>query len=114
MYHSLSFLQQHFHVSLIGYPGSALLPALLSHPAFTPVYLPLPLATPRWAFVVAGPVKVIWQCAVVLWVLMTLPDPPEFILVQVRRSRCSPSDVLDLLALCRWTMLTRSLHCVPR
>lgn len=88
MYHSLSFLQQNFHVSLIGYPGSALLPALLSHPAFKPVFLSLPPATPRWAFVVAGPLKVVWQCFVVLWVLWTLPDPPEFILVQVRPASC--------------------------
>lgn len=87
MYHSLSFLQQHFHVTLIGYPGSPLLPSLLSHPAFEAVFLPLPWATPRWAFVLAGPAKVVWQSVVVLWTLMRLRDPPEFILVQVRSLR---------------------------
>ncbi|KAF7340142.1 Chitobiosyldiphosphodolichol beta-mannosyltransferase [Mycena venus] len=80
MYHAESFLENDFFTDIIGYGGSTLIPSL-SRARIR--YIPEP---PRWLrsfpFIVSGPIKVVLQVIYIFIELFTIPNPPEFILVQ--------------------------------
>ncbi|KAJ7922933.1 mannosyltransferase [Mycena leptocephala] len=80
MYHAESFLENDFFTDIIGYGGSKLIPSLSKARV---QYLPEP---PRWLrafpFIISGPIKVVLQVLFIFIELFTIPNPPEFILVQ--------------------------------
>ncbi|KAJ7451178.1 mannosyltransferase [Mycena latifolia] len=82
MYHAESFAENEFFTDLIGYAGSAPIPSL-ERPKVKIHYLPEP---PPWLralpFVLSAPIKVLLQVLSIFIELFTLPNPPEFILVQ--------------------------------
>ncbi|CED84249.1 Beta-1,4-mannosyltransferase [Phaffia rhodozyma] len=89
MYHAKSFADHGFQTTLVGFSekGSNILPSLLSLPNFQSIVLPNPpkilTKAPRSAFLVVGPLKVLFQLVSILEVLLwKLEDPPEFIFVQ--------------------------------
>ncbi|KAJ6626999.1 mannosyltransferase [Mycena sp. CBHHK59/15] len=83
MYHAESFAENDFFTELVGYGGSKPIPALERLPKVRIRYLPEP---PQWLgvfpFVVSGPIKVAYQVLSIFIELFTIPNPPEFILVQ--------------------------------
>ncbi|KAJ7806165.1 mannosyltransferase [Mycena olivaceomarginata] len=83
MYHAESFLENDFFTDIIGYGGSALIPSLLRAKIR---YLPEPTKLPDWMpplpFIISGPIKVVLQVLYIFIELFTIPNPPEFILVQ--------------------------------
>ncbi|KAJ6573957.1 mannosyltransferase [Mycena vulgaris] len=80
MYHAESFMENDFFTDLIGYGGSAPIPSLER------VKIHYILEPPRWLrvfpFLVSAPIKVLLQVLSIFIELFTLPNPPEFILVQ--------------------------------
>ncbi|KAJ7139519.1 mannosyltransferase [Mycena epipterygia] len=82
MYHAESFAENGFFTELIGYGGSKPIPSL-ERPKVRIRYLPEP---PRWLrafpFIVSAPIKVLLQVLSIFLELFTIPNPPEFILVQ--------------------------------
>ncbi|KAJ7239024.1 mannosyltransferase [Mycena haematopus] len=80
MYHAESFLENDFSTDIIGYGGSSLIPSLLRAQVHN---LPEP---PQWLspfpFIISGPIKVVLQVLYIFIELFTIPNPPEFILVQ--------------------------------
>ncbi|KAJ7651991.1 mannosyltransferase [Mycena polygramma] len=80
MYHAESFLENDFFVDIVGYGGSELIPSLSRAKVR---YLPEP---PLWLrslpFIISGPIKVVLQVLFIFIELFTIPNPPEFILVQ--------------------------------
>ncbi|KAJ7480090.1 mannosyltransferase [Mycena galericulata] len=82
MYHAESFADNDFFTDLIGYGGSKPIPSL-ERPMVKIRYLPEP---PKWLrslpFLVSGPIKVTLQVLYIFIELFTIPNPPEFILVQ--------------------------------
>ncbi|KAJ7629348.1 mannosyltransferase [Mycena rosella] len=82
MYHAESFAENDFFTDLIGYGGSAPIPSL-ERPKVKIHYLPEP---PHWLralpFIISAPIKVVLQVLAIFIELFTLPNPPEFILVQ--------------------------------
>lgn len=84
-YHALSIAKHGGHVQLIGYHESALLPELASSPNVRVRALPPPPAALRPVpFLLAGPLKVLWQVASLLAVLLSSPGgpPARWLLVQ--------------------------------
>ncbi|OCH85610.1 hypothetical protein OBBRIDRAFT_828812 [Obba rivulosa] len=84
MYHAESFATAGFETYLIGYPGSRPVPSLLSIPHVHFLYLSTPPKyLERLPFIVAAPRKVIQQVFSILHALLVrIPHPPEFIVVQ--------------------------------
>ncbi|KAK0232871.1 mannosyltransferase [Armillaria fumosa] len=83
MYHAESFAENGFETNIIGYSGSTPIPSLQRLPvAFR--YLPqLPTCFRRLPFIFFAPLKIIHQITcVLLELLVRIPKPPEFILVQ--------------------------------
>ncbi|KAJ7767512.1 mannosyltransferase [Mycena maculata] len=83
MYHAESFADNDFFTDLIGYGGSEPIPSLLNRPRVRIHYL---LEPPKWLralpFIVSAPIKITLQIIYVFSELFTIPNPPEFILVQ--------------------------------
>ncbi|KAI0697447.1 glycosyl transferases group 1-domain-containing protein [Cytidiella melzeri] len=84
MYHAESFATNEFETYIIGNKGSKPIPSLLSLPRVRFLYLPDPPRTiPGSPFLAAAPRKVILQIFYILEALLVrVPHPPEFILVQ--------------------------------
>ncbi|KAK0478130.1 mannosyltransferase [Armillaria novae-zelandiae] len=83
MYHAESFAENGFETNIIGYSGSTPIPSLQRLPvAFR--HLPqLPTCFRRLPFIFFAPLKIVHQIAsVLLELLVRIPKPPEFILVQ--------------------------------
>ncbi|KAJ7785701.1 mannosyltransferase, partial [Mycena metata] len=80
MYHAESFIENDFFTEIIGYGGSTLIPSLEKAQIR---YLPEP---PHWMrrlpFLISAPIKVVLQVLSIFVQLFTIPNPPEFILVQ--------------------------------
>ncbi|KAG1889273.1 glycosyltransferase family 33 protein [Suillus subluteus] len=84
MYHAESFAKLEFDTYLIGYKGSKPILSLTSLSNIRLSYLsePPPLVT-RIPFVLAAPIKILYQIATILYTLVfDIPRPPEFIMVQ--------------------------------
>ncbi|KAG1825487.1 glycosyl transferases group 1-domain-containing protein [Suillus subaureus] len=85
MYHAESFAKLEFDTYLIGYRGSKPILSLTSLSNVRLSYLsepPPPLVT-RIPFVLAAPIKILYQIATILYKLVfDIPRPPEFIMVQ--------------------------------
>ncbi|KAH9931275.1 glycosyltransferase family 33 protein [Fomitopsis serialis] len=84
MYHAESFASIGFETYVIGYAGAKPFSSLLSIPHVRFFYLSQP---PRyiasWPFIVAAPRKVLHQVLSILnTLLVRIPHPPEFIIVQ--------------------------------
>lgn len=89
MYHARSLVKSGYKVWLVGYKGTPPLAFLESSPAVSIHYIPPPpefLSQVRLPFLVAGPVKVIYQVVGMLKILSRYPERlgAEYILVQVR------------------------------
>ncbi|KAI0369957.1 mannosyltransferase [Pilatotrama ljubarskyi] len=84
MYHAESFATNKFQTYLVGYGGSKPIPSLLTTPRVRIVYLNEPPTYLRGLpFLLAGPLKVLSQVVDILQTLLVrIPHPPEFILVQ--------------------------------
>ncbi|KAI0668711.1 mannosyltransferase [Trametes maxima] len=84
MYHAESFATNGFLTYLVGYGGSKPIPSLLSLPRVR--ILPLnepPSHWRRFPFIISGPLKVLNQIYEIFHTLVVhIPHPPEFILVQ--------------------------------
>lgn len=122
MYHSQSFAQREFETFIIGYrgkvhmssaacscavhakaadnlPGSKPPKSLRSLPHVHFLYLATPpefiSRAPRWLFPILGPLKAIFQALAVLnALLLRLPYPPKFIIVQVSGLNCNAVNTL--------------------
>jgi len=84
MYHAESFAKLGFDTYLIGYKGSKPILSLTSLSNIRLSYLSEspPLVT-RIPFVLAAPIKIMYQIATILYTLVyDIPRPPEFIMVQ--------------------------------
>ncbi|KAK7064742.1 Chitobiosyldiphosphodolichol beta-mannosyltransferase [Favolaschia claudopus] len=80
MYHAESFLENDFFTDIIGYGDSPLIPSLLKARVR---YIPQPpLCLRLLPFIISGPIKVVLQVLYIFIELFTIPNPPEFILVQ--------------------------------
>ncbi|KAF7367398.1 Chitobiosyldiphosphodolichol beta-mannosyltransferase [Mycena sanguinolenta] len=80
MYHAESFLENSFSTHIIGYAGSSLIPSLMRAKVHN---LPEPSQWLRpFPFIISGPIKVLLQIFHIFIELFTIPNPPEFILVQ--------------------------------
>jgi beta-1,4-mannosyltransferase len=86
MYHAESLAKQSFETYVVGYDGARPIPSLLALPHVHFLYLPAPPALVRaLPFVLLAPLKIVHQCLSVLYTLLVrIPAPPEFLLVQVR------------------------------
>ncbi|KAJ7630390.1 mannosyltransferase [Roridomyces roridus] len=83
MYHAESFADNDFVTDLIGYGGSKPIPSLEQHSKVKFNYLPEPPVWLRFLpFLISGPIKVVLQVCAMFLALFTIPNPPEFILVQ--------------------------------
>ncbi|KAI0960946.1 hypothetical protein AcV7_000183 [Taiwanofungus camphoratus] len=84
MYHAQSFAATDFETFVIGYPGSKPIPSLLTIPHVHFLYLSTPPAyLSSLPFVVGAPRKVLHQVLSILHALLVrIPNPPEFIVVQ--------------------------------
>ncbi|KAI0353157.1 mannosyltransferase [Trametes cingulata] len=84
MYHAESFATNKFQTYLVGYGGSKPIPSLLTMPRVRILYLSEPPSHLRGLpFILAGPLKVLSQVVDILQTLLVrIPHPPEFILVQ--------------------------------
>ncbi|KZP30410.1 glycosyltransferase family 33 protein [Athelia psychrophila] len=84
MYHAESFAKNKYETFLIGYRGSKPSPTLLSLPHIHFLYLSEPpKIVTRLPFILAAPIKIIHQICTILAALMVrVPHPPEFIMVQ--------------------------------
>ncbi|KAJ7102482.1 mannosyltransferase [Mycena belliarum] len=81
MYHAESFAENDFFTEVIGYGGSAPIPSL-ERPRVKIRYLPDPPRLHFFPFIVSAPIKVVLQLLYIFVELFTIPNPPEFILVQ--------------------------------
>ncbi|KAH7921252.1 glycosyltransferase family 33 protein [Leucogyrophana mollusca] len=84
MYHAESFAKIEFDTYLIGYRGSKPIPSLASLPHVNFCYLPDPPSfVANIPFILAAPIKIAYQIITILHtLLLEVPHPPEFILVQ--------------------------------
>ncbi|KAF8807627.1 mannosyltransferase [Phlegmacium glaucopus] len=84
MYHAQSFADAGFITHLIGYGGSKPIAALERLPKMQLCYIPeIPKIFRRLPFLILAPVKIIHQLVhTLLWLLVWIDLPPEFILVQ--------------------------------
>ncbi|KAK1216722.1 mannosyltransferase [Marasmius sp. AFHP31] len=84
MYHAESFAEHNFTTFLIGYGGSKPIPSLERLPKVQLRHLPEPPAVLRAIpFILAAPFKILHQIATILKeLLVNIPEPPEYILVQ--------------------------------
>ncbi|KZT68760.1 glycosyltransferase family 33 protein [Daedalea quercina L-15889] len=84
MYHAESFASIGFETYLVGYAGAKPVPSLLSIPHVRFLYLSQPPKyIASWPFALAAPRKVLHQVLSILnTLLVRIPHPPEFIIVQ--------------------------------
>ncbi|KAI0344280.1 mannosyltransferase [Trametopsis cervina] len=84
MYHAESFATNEFETYIIGNKGTKPIPSLLSLPRVRFLYLPdPPKPIPGTPFIVSAPRKVVLQVFTILEALLVrVPHPPEFIVVQ--------------------------------
>ncbi|KAK7468495.1 mannosyltransferase [Stygiomarasmius scandens] len=84
MYHAESFAENGFMTYLVGYGGSKPIPSLETLPKVQLCYLPEPPTILKsLPFVVAAPFKIAHQIASILKeLLIRIPEPPEYLLVQ--------------------------------
>ncbi|KAG2345367.1 beta-1,4-mannosyltransferase [Suillus weaverae] len=84
MYHAESFAKLGFDTHLIGYKGSKPILSLTSLPHIRLSYLSeSPPLVMRMPFVLAAPIKILYQIVTILYALVfDIPRPPEFIMVQ--------------------------------
>ncbi|KAF8973841.1 beta-1,4-mannosyltransferase [Flammula alnicola] len=84
MYHAQSFAENGFVTDLIGYGGSKPIPALERLPRVQIRHISeLPKIFNRLPFLVVAPIKIVHQViSILLWLLVWIDVPPEFILVQ--------------------------------
>ncbi|KAI0089774.1 glycosyltransferase family 33 protein [Irpex rosettiformis] len=84
MYHAESFATNGFNTYIIGNKGTTPIPSLLSLPRVRFCYLPDPPRTIKGTpFLIAAPRKVVLQVFYILEALLVrVPNPPEFIIVQ--------------------------------
>ncbi|KAG8969263.1 mannosyltransferase [Tulasnella sp. 425] len=82
MYHAESFAKDGFETTIIGYKGTTPTPSLLTAPGIRFQYLSTPPKLPGKLFVLLAPVKVAVQVLSLLYALIVVGRPPEFILVQ--------------------------------
>lgn len=85
MYHAQSFAENDFVTYLIGYPGSRPISSLERLQKIKLRYLSeLPTSLRFLPFIIYGPIKVLHQTtSIFVELLVKMPEPPEFILVQV-------------------------------
>ncbi|KAL3421113.1 glycosyl transferase group 1 [Phlyctema vagabunda] len=84
-YHAMSIAKHGGRVDVIGYQESALHPGLVDNPLISIVALPLPpplLRSNKLPFVVAGPLKVVWQIWGLFQALSYRTQPSRWLLVQ--------------------------------
>lgn len=73
-------------------------PSILEAPGIRLIYLATPPEFPRKLFLLFAPLKVVFQILSILYALLvTLPRPPQFIVVQVRSDKQSIFSVLGVL-----------------
>ncbi|KAF8167872.1 mannosyltransferase [Crassisporium funariophilum] len=84
MYHAQSFAENGFVTDLIGYGGSKPIPALERLPKVQLRYIPeLPKIFSYLPFLVLAPIKIVHQVVhILLYLLVWIDVPPEFIVVQ--------------------------------
>ncbi|KAG2160192.1 glycosyltransferase family 33 protein [Suillus bovinus] len=84
MYHAESFAKLGFDTHLIGYKGSKPILSLTSLSNIRLSYLSeAPPPVTRIPFVLAAPIKIMYQIVTILYMLVyDIPRPPEFIMVQ--------------------------------
>ncbi|KAF3766991.1 family 33 glycosyltransferase [Cryphonectria parasitica EP155] len=82
-YHALSIAKHGGHVQLIGYRESSLLPALLeSENVVVWALRPPPRLLSKLPFIIAGPLKVLYQIYELLLVLLYRVEPSKWLIVQ--------------------------------
>ncbi|KAG8982260.1 mannosyltransferase [Tulasnella sp. 427] len=82
MYHAESFAKDGFETTIAGYKGTSPTPSLLTAPGIGFQYLSAPPKLPGKLFVILAPVKVAVQVLSLMYALIVVGRPPEFILVQ--------------------------------
>ncbi|KAG9034313.1 mannosyltransferase [Tulasnella sp. UAMH 9824] len=82
MYHAESFAKDGFETTIVGYKGTTPTPSLLTAPGIRFQYLSTPPKLPGKIFVLLAPIKVAVQLLSLLYALIVVGRPPEFILVQ--------------------------------
>ncbi|CAA7271421.1 unnamed protein product [Cyclocybe aegerita] len=84
MYHAQSFAENGFMTDVIGYGGSKPIPALERLPRVRIHYIPeLPTMFRFLPFILLAPIKIALQIVnILLWLLLWIEVPPEFIVVQ--------------------------------
>ncbi|KAJ1873593.1 mannosyltransferase [Coemansia sp. RSA 990] len=84
-YHALSLAQAGHHVDLIGYAGTQPIEAIRSHARITVWHVAIPRqlsVASRTMLLVLGPIKVMYQILLLLWLLLVSIQKPRYILVQ--------------------------------
>ncbi|KIY62782.1 glycosyltransferase family 33 protein [Cylindrobasidium torrendii FP15055 ss-10] len=84
MYHAQSFAENGFETNIVGFRGSKPIAALERLPLVQLRYLPdVPPILSVLPFILFGPLKALYQALSILRILLIqIPTPPEFILVQ--------------------------------
>ncbi|CAN8102627.1 unnamed protein product [Discula destructiva] len=83
-YHALSIAKHGGAVQIIGYHESTLIPDLAEHPNVQVFPLRAPGAwLKKLPFIVAGPLKVVFQVYSVGWALIYATEPAQWLIVQV-------------------------------
>ncbi|KAG8925902.1 mannosyltransferase [Tulasnella sp. 408] len=82
MYHAESFAKDGFETTIVGYKGTTPTPSLLTAPGIRFQYLSTPPKLPGKIFVLLAPIKVALQLLSLLYALIVVGRPPEFIVVQ--------------------------------
>lgn len=82
MYHAESFAKDGFETTIVGYKGTTPTPSLLTAPGIRFQYLSTPPKLPGKLFVLFAPIKVAVQLLSLVYALIVVGRPPEFILVQ--------------------------------
>ncbi|KAF8857205.1 hypothetical protein BDZ45DRAFT_593031 [Acephala macrosclerotiorum] len=84
-YHAASIAKHGGRVDVIGYQESTLHPALVDNPLITIIPLPPPpplLRSKTLPFILAGPLKVVWQIWSLFYALAYVTKPSRWLLVQ--------------------------------
>ncbi|KAL7750951.1 mannosyltransferase [Sorochytrium milnesiophthora] len=85
-YHALSLAEYGAQVTLVGYRGAALPPALSQHERLRVRYIPatpaIPPDYPRWAYVLYAPVKALLQLFILSYVLLLALPRQDCLLLQ--------------------------------
>lgn len=84
-YHAISIAKHGARVDVVGYNESTLNPGLVDNPSITIIPLPLPpriIRSKKLPFVIAGPLKVLWQVWSLFYTLSYVVTPARWLLVQ--------------------------------